>query len=261
MSSAETSLTNPGEDPVVLVTGGAKRVGAAIAIRLAEAGYDVAITFNTSTDAAREVVRCITDLGRQAVAIHVDLSQPDAAERVHHEFTRHFDRLHALINNASIFSGGKLAEMSPEIFDNFMAVNARGPLMLIRQFAPMLAAGVDVNQPHTLGRVVNFVDIHVMGQPLPGYVAYNASKAALHEITMTLSQELAPLVTVNGIAPGAVAWPESYTQEDRRSYMKRVPLGRPGTPNDAATAVLFLVRDADYCTGQIIKVDGGRLLT
>ena len=109
--------------------------------------------------------------------------------------------------------------------------------------------------------MVNFIDIHVMGQPLAGYAAYNASKAALKEITMTCAVELAPKVTVNAIAPGVVAWPDSFAPEQRHKYMKRVPLGRAGTPADAAAAMLYLIRDADYCTGQIIKLDGGRLLT
>jgi pteridine reductase len=108
---------------------------------------------------------------------------------------------------------------------------------------------------------VSFVDIHVLGQPLKGYVAYNVSKAALLEVTMTLAMELAPRVTVNAVAPGVVEWPESYSAKEREAYLKRVPLGRPGTPGDAARAVLFLVRDADYTTGQVLRLDGGRLLT
>ena len=100
-----------------------------------------------------------------------------------------------------------------------------------------------------------------MGEPLAGYMAYNASKAALREVTMTAAVELAPRVTVNAVAPGVVAWADSYSQGQRRAYLEKVPLGRPGTPEDAAAAVLFLVRDAGYCTGQILRLDGGRLLT
>lgn len=249
------------EAKVALVTGGARRVGRAVALKLAKAGYDLAITYRTSSDAANEAVEVIQALGRQAMAIQVDLSQPEAADHVHRLFTQGFDRLDALINNASFFEACPLRSVTDTLFDKAMAVNARAPLLLIRKFAPLLAAGGDFDEPHTLGRIVNFVDIHVMGQPLPGYVAYNASKAALYEITMTLSQELAPLITVNGIAPGVVAWPDAYSDEERRQYLKRVPLGRAGTLDDAATAVLFLVRDAHYCTGQIVKIDGGRLLT
>ena len=245
----------PLDGKVALVTGGAKRVGRAIALRLAESGMDVAITYHTSRDKALEVVKQIEAMGRRAEAIEVDFAEPAAAEEVTRHVTRHWKSLYALINNASFFGPTPLGEVTIEQYDRYMAVNARAPLMLTKSLAPMLAAH------DTPGRVVNFIDIHVMGQPLIGYAAYNASKAALHEITMTCSMELAPNITVNAIAPGVVAWADSYSPEDRRQYMKRVPLARPGTPDDAAAATLFLVRDADYCTGQIIKVDGGRLLT
>lgn len=238
-----------------LVTGGARRVGRAIAIQLADAGMDVAVTFNRSATEADQLVHRLESMGRRAAAIQVDLADPAAADHVHDAFSRRFDRLYALVNNAGTFAPGPIGTIDAREYDHHMAVNARAPLMLIQKFAPMLAAH------DTPGRVVNFIDIHVMGQPLPGYAAYNASKAALHEITMTCAMELAPKVTVNAVAPGVVAWAESYTPEQRERYMKRVPLARPGTPEDAAAAVLFLVRDADYCTGQIIKLDGGRLLT
>lgn len=251
----------PNPRRVALVTGGAKRVGRAVALRLAQAGMDVAITFNTSAAEAQDLVRQAEQAGRRAHAIKVDLAAPDAAEQTFDLFTHHFDRLDALVNNASTFGATPLAKLTAEAFEQSMAVNARAPLLLIQKFTAMLAARADPQAPSSLGRVVNFIDIHVMGQPLKGYVAYNASKAALMEVTMTLAMELAPKVTVNAIAPGVVAWAESYTPRERELYMRRVPLARPGTPEDAAAAVLYLVRDADYCTGQIIRLDGGRLLT
>ena len=240
---------------VALVTGGARRVGRAIALRLAESGMDIALTYRSSAHEARALVEQITRMGRRAGAIRADLAEPDAAERIHEQFTDRFDGLFALVNNASTFDPSPMGTISVDACDRHLAVNARAPLMLIQKFAPFLAG-------HEIpGRVVNFIDIHVMGQPLKGYAAYNASKAALQEITMTCAMELAPKVTVNAIAPGVVKWAESYTKKDRETYMKRVPLARPGTPEDAAAAVLYLIRDADYCTGQIIKLDGGRSLT
>ena len=238
-----------------LVTGGAKRVGRAIALQLAEAGMDVIITYRSSGNEAQQVVQQIEHLGRRAAAIAVDLANADAADHVYDQVTREFDGLYALINNASIFAPGPIGQINAQTYDRHMAVNARAPLMLIQKFAPLLGGH------ESPGRVVNFIDIHVMGQPLAGYAAYNASKASLQEITMTCAMELAPKVTVNAVAPGVVAWADSYTEQMRKQYMTRVPLARPGTPQDAAQAVLFLVRDADYCTGQIIKLDGGRLLT
>ncbi|MFA9478607.1 SDR family oxidoreductase [Phycisphaerales bacterium AB-hyl4] len=245
---------------MALVTGGAKRVGRAVALRLAECGMDVAITYRSSSDAAAEVVNEIRAMGRQAVAIRADLEQRDVGEQVYKQFERHFDRLDALINNAAIFWPCRLWQVDADDYDRFQAVNARGPLLLMRAFASMLADNWDEDDPATTGRVVNFVDIHVMGEPMPGYIAYSASKAALLEITTSAAVELAPRVTVNAIAPGVVAWAEEFDEKQRQQYLARVPLGRAGTPADAAEAVRFLVCDAHYCTGQVIRIDGGRLL-
>jgi len=246
---------------VALVTGGAKRVGAAIALQLARAGMDVAITFNRSGDEARAVVEKIGDIGRRGHAIRVQLADTDADEQIHAAFTHHFDRLDALINNANTFEPTPMAQLTGAQIDRALAVNARAPIMLIKRFAPMLEAHYDPKDPASPGRVINFVDIHVMGQPLKGFLAYNVSKAALMEATMTCAMELAPKITVNAIAPGVVDWPDDFTEAMKREYMKRVPLARPGTPEDAAAAALFLVREASYCTGQVIRLDGGRLLT
>lgn len=226
-----------------------------MALRLAASGMDVAITYRRSSAAARRVVREIEALGRRGVAIAADLADGDAAGQVHRQFCARFDALRALVNNASLYEPGPLPDVTLGSWERHMAVNARAPLLLTRAFAPML--GADARPGH----IVNFIDIHVLGQPLAGYVAYNASKAALHEITMTSAMELAPRVTVNAIAPGVVAWPPGFTADQRRAYLRRVPLGRAGTPAEAAAAVLFLVRDAGYCTGQVIRLDGGRLLT
>lgn len=257
MSQVANAVSDDLLGQVALVTGGAKRVGRAVALCLAEAGMDVAITYRASEFEAGDVVEKIEALGRRGVAIDIDLAKRHAAQEVHDRFCQHFDRLDALINNASMFQPASVRDMALETFEQHMAVNARSPLMLIQQFAKFLEAGY----PRRRGRVVNFIDIHVMGQPLKGYMAYNVSKAALQEVTMTAAVELAPRITVNAVAPGVVAWAPAYTPEERELYMKRVPLARPGTPDDAAAAVLFLVRDAEYCTGQILKLDGGRLLT
>lgn len=246
---------------VALVTGGARRVGRAVALKLAEAGMDVAITYQRSRDEAAEVVARIEALGRRGLAIAVELAHPEADSVIAAALQARFDRLDALINNASDFEPTPWGQVSVADYDRNQAINARAPLRLIQRFAPLLAAHHDPNDPDSPGRVVNFIDIHVMGEPLKHYLAYNASKAALMEITATCAIELAPRVTVNAIAPGVVDWAESYSEAEQRAYMTRVPLGRPGTPEDAARAVLFLVRDASYCTGQILRLDGGRFLT
>lgn len=274
----KTTKTNHPAEPshwpltgkVALVTGGAKRVGRAIALRLAQQGMDIAFTYQQSKPEARSLVKQIEAMGRQARAIEVDLAQPDGDQTVYDDFSRQFSRCDVLVNNASTFDRTPIGDISLDAFEQNMAINARAPMMLMQRFAPLLAAHAKVDakrQPavrgrtRNPGRIINFIDIHVMGQPLRGYMAYNMSKAALMEATMTAALELAPKITVNAIAPGVVAWAESYTKEQRTRYMQRVPLARAGTPEDAADAVLFLVRDADYCTGQIIRLDGGRLYT
>jgi pteridine reductase len=246
---------------VALVTGGARRVGRAVALKLAEAGMDVAITYYRSREEAAEVVARIEALGRRGLAIAVELAHPEADGVIAAALQARFDRLDALVNNASDFKPTPWGQVTVADYDHYQAINARAPMRLIQRFAPLLAAHYNPRDPDSPGRVVNFIDIHVMGEPLKHYLAYNASKAALMEITATCAIELAPRVTVNAIAPGVVDWAESYSEAEQRAYMTRVPLGRPGTPEDAARAVLFLVRDASYCTGQVIRLDGGRFLT
>jgi len=246
---------------VALVTGAAKRVGRQIALQLAEAGMDIALHYNHSEKEATETAAQIEQLGRKVVMIQADLSQPDATDEIYKAHQQHFDRLDALINNASCFAAKTIGQITHDDIHRNMAINAVSPLMLIQQFASMLSEHFDANDPASTGRIVNFIDIHVMGEPLKGYLPYNISKAALQEITHTAAMELAPRITVNACAPGVVSWADEYTEEMKRNYMTRVPLARPGTPVDAAAAVLFLVRDAHYCTGQTIRLDGGRLLT
>jgi len=244
-----------------LVTGGAKRVGREVALSLARAGLDVAITYRASAAEARAVVAEIEGLGRRGLAIEADFSAPEAAAAaIHQAVADRWGGLEVLVNNASIFEAGPLETLTAADFERNMAVNARAPLALIQRFRSMLAEGADPAAPSSLGRVVNFIDIHVLGEPLPGYLAYNCSKAALWEITKTTAVELAPHVTVNAIAPGVVAWADAYTDAMKRAYLARVPLSRAGTPDDAAAAVRYLACEAHYTTGEAIRLDGGRLL-
>jgi len=242
------------EGRVALVTGGAQRVGRAVALRLAQAGCDVAITFRHSAEQARRLVSEIRSSGRRAWAIKADLSDPRCVGHIRNELLGSAGRIDVLVHNASEFTATPWGSLSAEDWSRQMSVNVMVPVLLTQALREELAADGG-------GRVVHFLDIHVMGRPRVGYAAYNASKAALLEMTYTLALEMAPHVTVNAIAPGVVEWAQAMTEAQKRSYLARVPLERPGTPQDAASAVLFLVRDADYLTGQIIRVDGGRWLT
>ncbi len=246
---------------VALVTGGAKRVGRAIALTLAEAGYDIAYTWNKSKQEAQELEKEISLIGRKSESIQVDKNDPKAVEIVFDQFNKNFNRLDALINNASCFEPSVFGEISKEKFNHDMTINAQVPLLLTQKFSTMLVAHYTKNDPSSTGRVVNFIDTHILGETLREHTSYNASKAALLEITNSCALELAPKITVNAIAPGVVAWANFYTEETKKEYLKRVPLARAGTEEDAAAAVKFLVAEAHYCTGQIIQVDGGRHLT
>ena len=246
---------------VALITGGAKRVGRATALTLAKAGMDIAFTWNKSEREAEMLVEEIQLMGRKVASIRVDNNQVDAIDIVVEGFTRHFGRLDALINNASCFEPSLMGKVTQERFDYDMAVNARVPLLLTQAFSAMLAAHYSPEDPTSTGRVVNFVDTYILGEPLREFVSYNASKAALLEITNSCALELAPKITVNAIAPGVVAWSSYYTEEKKDEFLQRVPLARVGSLDEAATTVKFLVMDAHYCTGQTIQLDGGRHLT
>jgi pteridine reductase len=154
-----------------------------------------------------------------------------------------------LINNASLFIPGDLVATDAAMFARMMAIHVESPVLLAKRFAPQLRAA--------RGHVVNMVDL-LAEKPWPQYLAYCTSKAALANATLSLARELAPEVTVNGIAPGVIEWPVVMPAEEREQYLKRVPLARPGTPDDAARLVRFLATEGTYITGQIIRLDGGR---
>jgi pteridine reductase len=238
---------------VALVTGGAKRVGREIVETLAGNGFDVAFTYYLSGTQADEVARSAEQHGGRAVRIPANFDDPAVfVPTVADEFRRNFDRLDALVNNASAFEPGDLEHVKLQQIRRFMAVHVESPLLLCQSLAPMLRA--------SHGHVVNMLDL-LAERPWPQYLAYCASKAALANLTMSLARALAPEVTVNGIAPGVVDWPEDYPPEDREKYLKRVPLARAGSPQDVADLVHFLCTKADYITGQIIRLDGGRSIT
>lgn len=238
---------------VALVTGGAKRVGRAIALGLAELGYDVALTYLSSEDEARDTRTEIEKRGSRCAMIRADLTRPaEAVDAIVGEVSGQFGALHVLVNNASWYAKADLREVTPEVMRRLNAIHVETPLLLCRGFERMLR--------EARGHVVNMVDL-LAERPWPAYLAYCASKAALGNLTLGLARELAPEVTVNGIAPGVVEWPDDYPEAEREKYLGRVPLARPGTPEDVAAVVRFLVTGGAYITGQIIRLDGGRSIT
>jgi len=239
--------------PVALITGAAKRVGAQIARTLHAAGYDLALHYRHSRSemdalcAGLEAARAGSTL-----SIAGELGDTELLPTVIGQCIARFGRLDALINNASAFYPTPVGTVTAAQWDELFASNARAPFFLAQAAAPHLKS--------TQGCIVNMVDIYAE-RPLPRHPLYCMAKAALAMMTLSLAKELAPQVRVNGIAPGAVLWPESgkeYT--DQQELIARTPLQRAGAPEDVATAVLFLVRDAKFTTGQILRVDGGRAL-
>nr|AIA17182.1 Enoyl-(Acyl carrier protein) reductase [uncultured bacterium] len=239
--------------PVAIVTGGAKRVGRAIVLKMASAGYDVAFTYNSSRKDADDLVKSLGQKGRKALAIKADLTKPEkSAVTVYERVAEAFSSVALLVNNASLYEPGGLAEATAEQSRRLHAIHVESPMLLCQRFEPMLRAAK--------GHVVNMVDL-LAERPWPQYLAYCASKASLLNLTLGLARSLAPDVTVNGIAPGVVEWPADYPEAERENYLKRVPLARPGTPEDVADLVHFLATSGRYITGQIIHLDGGRSIT
>ena len=243
----------PAPAPVALITGSARRIGAAIARRLHAEGYDLALHYRGSTTemqalaAELEAVRAGSVLPLQA-----DLSEFDRLPELVAGTVGRFGRLDALVNNASTFQPTPLGTATPAQWDALFASNARAPFFLAQAAAPHLKA--------TRGAIVNLVDIYAE-RPLREHPVYCMAKAALVMATRSLALELAPQVRVNAIAPGAILWAENETSDTKQQVMlARTPLARTGTPAEIAEAVRWLLRDATYSTGQVINVDGGRML-
>lgn len=239
-------MTGP---PVALVTGGARRVGAAIVRALHGAGHDVAVHHRHSAEDARTLVDALcTERPGSAFALAADLAEDDGPADLAAALLAARGRCDVLVNNASAFFETPVGRFDAVAWDALVGSNLRGPLFLTQALAPALReAG---------GAIVNLVDVHAW-RPLPGYPVYSAAKAGLLMATRSLALELAPEVRVNAVAPGAILWPEGEDWETRReALLARVPLGRTGRPEDVADAVCFLAR-TPYVTGQVLAVDGG----
>jgi pteridine reductase len=234
-----------------LVTGGARRVGAAIARRLHAAGANLMLHYRDSaTDADALAAELNALRAKSASTVKAELLAPIAPRALVSAALESFGRLDLLVNNASAFFPVALGAIEPSHWEELIGSNLRAPLFISQEAAPHLAK--------SQGAIVNIVDIHAE-RPLKGYSVYSIAKAGLAALTRSLALELAPQVRVNGVAPGAIAWPEDgqFDPDERRRILATTPLGRVGSPEDIAQAVHFLAC-APYVTGQILAVDGGR---
>ena len=244
--------------PVALITGSARRIGAAIARRLHAAGYDLALHYRDSEGDARALAAELESArANSTLLLQADLAQFDRLPELVAKTIGRFGRLDALVNNASAFYPTAFGSTTPAQWDALFAINARAPFFLAQAAAPHLA--------NASGAIVNIADIYAE-RPLRGHALYAISKAALLHMTRALALELAPQVRVNAVSPGAILWPEHSDKsvgkdpDAQAALLARTPLGRTGTPGEIAEAVLWLLQDARYCTGQTLHVDGGRML-
>lgn len=255
MLQTELNRENDGMDDqqgkVVLVTGGARRIGAEICRFLHANEFDIAVHYRGSaTDAAALVNELNTRRMNSARAFPLDLKDTPRLAGLVDACVAHFGRLDVLVNNASTFYETPLSEVGESDWDELVGVNLKAPLFLSKAAADHLAANG--------GCIVNIADIHAE-RPLENHALYSVAKAGLVMLTRALAVELGPAVRVNAVAPGAILWPERGIGEgERRNILARTALERIGAPRDIARAVLFLARDAGYTTGEILAVDGGR---
>jgi pteridine reductase len=239
---------------VALVTGAARRVGRAIAVRLAQSGCNVAVHCLSSAQDAQATAAACRAAGSAAEVFAADLAHAAAATALVDAALARFGRLDILINNASIFEQMTLDSFTLADWERTLRINLTAPLALVHAARHALRAA--------RGRVVNITDAAV-DQPWPGHLAYMVSKGALETLTRLLARALAPEVNVVAVAPGVAAWPDRPEYDDtfRAHLTAKIPLGRPGSPQEIAAAVHFLLREGDFITGAVLPVDGGRHLT
>lgn len=248
-------LTSELQDKVILITGGAKRVGAAICRLLHANGAQLMIHYRSSTSEARALQAELNLKRANSVAIiQGDLLNLAVLPSMVQETVNHFGKLDVLINNASSYYATEIGEIDDDQWEDLVGSNLKAPLFLSQAAAP------ELRKQH--GCIINITDMHVE-RPKKGYIVYSVAKAGLVTLTKSLAHELSPEVRVNAVAPGPVMWPEDNPQFDevyRQRVISQTLLKRIGEPDDVAKAVKFLIQDAPFITGLVIAIDGGRSL-
>ena len=233
----------------MLVTGAAKRIGRAVAVRLANEGADVVIHYRNSQHEAEEAVAEINAMGCKSVALQADLRNVAEIRRMMQQVDDRFGRLNILVNNAANFLPGHVEDTTEEMWDASLDTNLKGMFFCAQAAAPLLKK--------SRGVIVNFGDVGGI-LAWPGYIAHCVSKAGVVMLTKCLAKALAPEVRVNAIAPGTITMPGDASEWEK-DFTRRAPLQRTGTPEDVAEAVLFILRST-FMTGEVLMLDGGRTL-
>ncbi len=238
---------------VAMITGGARRIGAAISELLHQEGMNVVLHYNASEDEATELCDKLNRIRpNSAATLQGDLLLPEIDKSLVTKAYHTWGRLDLLVNNASRFYRTPFGKVTEYAWDDLMISNLRAPFFLSQAAAPYLA--------ETKGRIINIADIHSW-RPMKNYSVYCISKTGILMLTKSLAKELAPDVVVNAIAPGSIVWPEgenSLSAEEKDAIISKTPLQRTGNAMDVARVALFLARDADFMTGEVLAVDGGR---
>ncbi len=236
-----------------LITGAAKRIGACIARSLHASGYDVILHYRQSEQQARALMDELNQhRSDSAWMVQADLLDENAIDILSERVSERYVGLDVLVNNASAFYATPLSEINIQDWNRLVGSNLKAPFFLSLAFNEMLN--------RQKGCIVNICDIYAW-RPLQDYSIYCIAKSGLVAMTRSLAREMAPLVRVNGVAPGAILWPEDeFSEAKKQQILNRIPLGRLGSADDIAEAILYLVRNAHYVTGQIISIDGGRSL-
>jgi pteridine reductase len=242
--------SGPGAFPVALITGAAKRIGAAMACKLHSEGYRIIIHYGHSKDDALALAdKLNSQRADSAACLQANLCNADEVNALGQQALRVWGQINVLVNNASSFYPTPVGEISQDDWTSLVGSNVKGPLFLSQALAPALQ--------ESKGCIINMVDMHI-DRPLPKHSVYLIAKSGLASLTQSLAIDLAPHIRVNGIAPGAILWPErEMDDEEKDKLLSSIPLGELGTPDDIANTLSFLT-SASYVTGQIIYVDGGR---
>lgn len=249
---AEESISLSGK--VALVTGASHRIGATIVRCLHAEGMNIILHYRSSRDAAQKIQQELSDIRENSVIlIQADLHETAKISEMVREAIKGWGRLDAIVNNASSFYPTAIGDIDEQVWDDLIGSNLKAPLFLSQAAAPYL------KQQH--GSIVNIVDIHA-DRPLKNHTVYSIAKAGLVMLTKSLARELGPEVRVNAVAPGAILWPENDIDDvTKKRIVSGTVLKRQGAPDDIASAVRFLIKEANYMSGQILTVDGGRTLS